>query len=58
MNEVTEVVVIVDAVNGLELLRDEALTRQQIAYADCLIVAKTDAVEFGTSRAFLALCNA
>ena len=43
--EVTEVVVIVDAVNGLELLRDEALARRQIACADCLIVAKTDAVE-------------
>jgi len=43
--EVTEVVVIIDAVNGLELLRDEALARRQIACADCLIVAKTDAVE-------------
>jgi G3E family GTPase len=43
--EVTEVVVIVDAVNGVELLRDEALARRQISCADCLIVAKTDAVE-------------
>jgi G3E family GTPase len=43
--EVTEVVVIVDAINGLELLRDEALACRQIACADCLIVAKTDAVE-------------
>jgi G3E family GTPase len=43
--EVTEVVVIIDAVNGLELLRDEVLARRQIACADCLIVAKTDAVE-------------
>jgi G3E family GTPase len=43
--EVTEVVVIVDAVNGLELLRDEALARRQISCADCLIVAKMDAVE-------------
>jgi len=43
--EVTEVVVIVDAVNGAELLRDEALARRQISCADCLIVAKTDAVE-------------
>ena len=43
--EVTEVVVIVDAVNGLELLRDDELARRQIASADCLIVAKTDAVE-------------
>jgi G3E family GTPase len=43
--EVSEVVVIVDAINGLELLRDEALARRQISCADCLIVAKTDAVE-------------
>jgi G3E family GTPase len=43
--EVSEVVVIVDALNGLELLRDEALARRQISCADCLIVAKTDAVE-------------
>ena len=43
--EVSEVVVIIDAINGLELLRDEALARRQIPCADCLIVAKTDAVE-------------
>ena len=43
--EVTEVVVIVDTVNGVELLRDEALARRQISCADCLIVAKADAVE-------------
>jgi G3E family GTPase len=43
--EVTEVVVIVDAVNGVELLRDEALARRQISCADCLLVAKTDAGE-------------
>ena len=43
--EVSEVVVIIDAVNGPELLRDEPLARRQIASADCLIVAKTDAVE-------------
>jgi G3E family GTPase len=43
--EVTEVLVIVDAVNGLELLRDEGLARRQISCADCLIVAKTDVVE-------------
>ena len=49
--EVTEVVVIVDAVNGLELLRDDELARRQIASADCLIVAKTDAVEFSGCRA-------
>jgi|HubBroStandDraft_6_1064221.scaffolds.fasta_scaffold02912_4 G3E family GTPase len=43
--EVTEVVVIVDAINGAELLRDEALARRQVSCADCLIVTKTDAVE-------------
>jgi G3E family GTPase len=43
--EVSEVVVIVDAVNGLELLQNEALARRQIACADCLIIAKADAVE-------------
>jgi G3E family GTPase len=43
--EVTEVVVIVDALNGVEFIRDEALARRQISCADCLIVAKTDAVE-------------
>jgi G3E family GTPase len=43
--DLTEVVVIIDAVNGLELLQDEALARRQVACADCLIVAKTDAVE-------------
>jgi G3E family GTPase len=42
---VSEVIVIVDAINGAELLRDEALARRQISCADCLIVAKTDAVE-------------
>jgi G3E family GTPase len=43
--EVTEVVVIIDAVNGLELLRNEVLARRQIACANCLVIAKTDAVE-------------
>ncbi len=43
--DVSEVVVIIDAVNGLELLRNEALARRQIACADCLIIAKPDAVE-------------
>jgi G3E family GTPase len=43
--EVSEIIVIVDAVHGIELLRDEALARRQISCADCLIVAKTDAVE-------------
>ena len=42
--EVSEVVVIVDAVNGAELLRKEALARRQISCADCLIVTKTDRV--------------
>jgi G3E family GTPase len=52
--EVTEVVVIVDAVSGAELLRDEALARRQISGADCLTVAKTDAVD---SRGFSKLCK-
>jgi G3E family GTPase len=43
---VTEVVVIIDAVNGLELLQNETLARRQIACADCLIVTKTDAAEY------------
>jgi G3E family GTPase len=43
--EVSEVIVIVDAVNGAEFLRDEALACRQISCADCLVVAKADAVE-------------
>jgi G3E family GTPase len=43
--QVTEVVVIVDAVNGLELVRNDALARRQIASANCLVIAKTDTVE-------------
>jgi len=43
--EVIEVVVIVDAVNGAELLRVEALARRQVSCADCLVVTKMDAVE-------------
>jgi G3E family GTPase len=43
--EVSEVIVIVDAVNGAEVLRDEALARRQISCADCLIVTKMDMVE-------------
>jgi G3E family GTPase len=42
--EVTEVIVVVEAVNGAELLQDEALAQRQISCADCLIVTKTDAV--------------
>ena len=36
---------IVDAVNGAEVLRHEALARRQISCADCLIVTKLDMVE-------------
>jgi G3E family GTPase len=43
--KVSEVVVIIDAVNGMELLQNEALARRQIACANCLVIAKTDAVE-------------
>jgi G3E family GTPase len=43
--QVSEVIVIVDAVNGAEVLRHEALARRQISCADCLIVSKMDMVE-------------
>ena len=43
--KVSEVVVIVDAVNGAEVLQREALARRQISCADCLIVSKMDMVE-------------
>jgi G3E family GTPase len=43
--EVSEVIVIVDAVNGAKVLRDEALARRQILCADCLIVTKIDMVD-------------
>jgi G3E family GTPase len=41
---VTETIVIVDAVNALDQLRQEALSRRQIEAADRLILAKTDLV--------------
>jgi G3E family GTPase len=41
--EVSEIVVIIDAVNGRDLLRSEPLVSQQVASADCVIVSKTDA---------------
>jgi G3E family GTPase len=43
--KVSEVIVIVDAVNGAEVLQREALARRQISCADCLIVTKLDRVE-------------
>jgi G3E family GTPase len=43
--KVSEVIVIVDAVNGAEVLQREALARRQISFADCLIVTKLDMVE-------------
>jgi G3E family GTPase len=41
---VTETIVIVDAVNALDQLRQEALSRRQIEAADRLVLAKTDLV--------------
>ena len=41
--EVSEILVIIDAVNGLDLLRSEPLVGRQAASADCLIISKTDA---------------
>ena len=43
--KVSEVIVIIDAVNGAEVLQREALARRQISCADCLIVTKLDMVE-------------
>jgi G3E family GTPase len=39
---VTEIIVIVDALNGVEQMQQEALSRKQIEAADRLIVTKTD----------------
>lgn len=39
---VTETVVIVDAVNGIQQMQQEALSRQQIEAADRLVLTKTD----------------
>ena len=36
---------IVDAVNGAEVLQNEAFARRQISCADCLIVTKMDVAE-------------
>ena len=41
--EVSEIIVIIDAVNGRDLLRSEPLVSRQVASADCIIVSKTDA---------------
>jgi len=54
---VVEVVVIVDALNALEQLRHEALSRAQIEAADRLILTKTDTAapdQLGQLRATLA----
>jgi G3E family GTPase len=41
--EVSEIIVIIDAVNGRGLLRSEPLVSRQVASADCIIISKTDA---------------
>lgn len=41
--EVSEIIVIIDAVNGRDLLRSEPLVRRQAASADCIIISKLDA---------------
>jgi G3E family GTPase len=41
--EVSEIIVIIDAVNGRDLLRSEPLVGRQVASADCVIISKTDA---------------
>jgi G3E family GTPase len=41
--DVSEIIVIIDAVNGLDLLRGEPLVGRQVASADCVIISKTDA---------------
>lgn len=40
--EVSEIIVIIDAVNGRDLLRSEPLVGRQVASADCVIISKTD----------------
>jgi G3E family GTPase len=40
--DISEVIVIVDAVHGLGQLRRERLARRQVEAADCLVLAKTD----------------
>jgi len=41
--EVSEIIVIIDAVNGRDLLRSEPMVGRQVTSADCIIVSKTDA---------------
>jgi G3E family GTPase len=41
--EVSEIIVIIDAVNGRDLLRSELLVGRQVTSADCVIISKTDA---------------
>ena len=43
--DVSEVVVLVDAQSGLQLLRGEALARAQVVSADCVILTKLDEAE-------------
>jgi len=51
---VSEIVVTVDALNGLEQMRREPLSRQQVETADRLIVTKIDEAGFPAVRRLLA----
>ena len=53
--EIGEVVVLLDARHGLDVLRREPLARRQVAGADCLILTKLDAVDAATTQR-LAAC--
>jgi G3E family GTPase len=41
--DVSEIIVIIDAINGRDLLRSEPLVGRQVASADCVIISKIDA---------------
>jgi G3E family GTPase len=51
---VSEIVVLVDAVNGLAHLRDEPLGRRQVETADRLVVTKVDAADLPDLKRLLA----
>jgi G3E family GTPase len=55
--EVSEIIVIIDAVNGRDLLRSEPLVARQVSSADCLIISKTDAAALSDVAALLEALN-
>lgn len=55
---VSEIVVVVDALHGLEQLRSEPLGRRQIEIADRLVVAKVDATDGAMLERLLATLRA